>query len=228
MKEPTTMKIRFILSALAIAAVAQAHAYTTIGLKLPPGPVRFDINLDTTFDFAAMSALAAWDQYTGATHLVGRPVSSHNFGLHDGRDEIFWSTDLNLNLDPSVLGVCSISSSNGRTITETDIIMNHAEFWGSYSGPLQSSLGFDINRVLLHEVGHAIGLGHSQDAQAIMSPFINNTWQLTADDIAGATAIYGPTAMPDTGTTFTLLALGIISLAGLKDLIRAHVPAGRL
>lgn len=52
----------------------------------------------------------------------------------------------------------------------------------------------------LHEIGHALGLGHSSDANAIMYFATNTTVDLTADDIAGAQAIYGP---PSTGGGLT-------------------------
>ena len=44
----------------------------------------------------------------------------------------------------------------------------------------------------LHEIGHAIGLGHFSDPNAIMYFATNATINLTPNDIAGAQAIYGP------------------------------------
>ncbi len=54
---------------------------------------------------------------------------------------------------------------------------------------------YDLHLVTLHEIGHSIGLDHSQDPNAIMAPtydqrYANKAW-LQVDDIAGARALYG-------------------------------------
>ncbi|MCI0455515.1 MAG: matrixin family metalloprotease [Gemmataceae bacterium] len=50
----------------------------------------------------------------------------------------------------------------------------------------------DLYSVLLHESGHALGLGHSSQAGAVMYPTISGVFGgLTADDSAGIQAIYG-------------------------------------
>jgi len=49
----------------------------------------------------------------------------------------------------------------------------------------------DLFSVVLHETGHALGLGHSDSPAAVMYPFYKMTSELNADDIAGIQNLYG-------------------------------------
>lgn len=57
----------------------------------------------------------------------------------------------------------------------------------------------DFYTVVLHELGHALGLGHSNDPASVMALYsVRGGAQrtLTSDDIAGIQAIYGPNQTP--------------------------------
>src|SRR5262249_22637130 len=83
----------------------------------------------------------------------------------------------------------------GSTMTEADVLVNNAQSFDSYRGPLQSGT-YDIRRVALHEFGHVLGLAHpdqaGQQVSAIMNSAISNLDTLTLDDIAGVQSLYGP------------------------------------
>ncbi|HBC56268.1 MAG TPA: hypothetical protein DCZ03_03810, partial [Gammaproteobacteria bacterium] len=89
-----------------------------------------------------------------------------------------------------------------------DIHFDTAENWQIGSGP-----GFDIFTVALHEIGHAIGLGHSEEVGAVMGAFYTKVVAgLHADDIAGAQHIYGPAVVPVPAAFWLLLsALGMVA-----------------
>jgi Matrixin/Glucodextranase, domain B len=59
----------------------------------------------------------------------------------------------------------------------------------------------DLYSVTLHELGHALGLGHSDLPSAVMYPYYKMSRTLSADDIAGIQALYGPPTAGQGGGT---------------------------
>jgi len=103
---------------------------------------------------------------------------------------------------------------SGSTMREADVLFNRAQTFNSYRGPLQfpphGTAIADIRRVLLHELGHGLGLNHpdtaGQHVVAVMNSIISDQETLSADDIAGGQSLYGapvattPTPTPGPGT----------------------------
>jgi len=56
----------------------------------------------------------------------------------------------------------------------------------------------DLYSVVLHETGHALGLGHSDNPSAVMYPYYRLQTGLSADDIAGVQALYGKSGQANT------------------------------
>jgi hypothetical protein len=85
-----------------------------------------------------------------------------------------------------------------------DMHLNADESW-SVGGTASGTV--DIYSVALHETGHALGLGHSDDPTAVMYPYYRLQTVLSADDIAGIQALYGANGTsgtpPSTGTGIT-------------------------
>jgi Matrixin len=78
----------------------------------------------------------------------------------------------------------------GFLISDADIVFNSAEAWDIYNGPLRFDGTVEFERVALHELGHALGLDHSDADAAIMRAFVSDTDSLQSDDILGINSIY--------------------------------------
>jgi hypothetical protein len=77
---------------------------------------------------------------------------------------------------------------------------------------------FDVESVALHEIGHIIGLGHSNVPGAVMFPSISpgaTNRSLTPDDSAGAQGLYLPVVGP---TPYVACAVSLVDAGvGAKD-----------
>lgn len=95
-------------------------------------------------------------------------------------------------------------------ILDADIEMNNRDFeWGIVTSPLTQMNTMDVENAMAHEVGHFLGLDHSEaesytgnnhyeDATMYRLTFRSETKrrQLDSDDIAGLCAIYPTTGKP--------------------------------
>ena len=83
----------------------------------------------------------------------------------------------------------SLSNGVPTTIVQSGIVFNSNEAWNVYSGPLDPDV-VDFRRVAVHELGHALGLGHENVIPAIMNPFVSNIEGPLQDDINGVIVLY--------------------------------------
>lgn len=82
----------------------------------------------------------------------------------------------------------------GNTIYDADIYTNTRFSYTSSRETDGCSGEYDIDGIMVHEVGHVIGLGHSSVTGATMYPSVSscnyNNRTLEADDIAGKNDLY--------------------------------------
>jgi hypothetical protein len=100
-------------------------------------------------------------------------------------------------------------------LSEADVVLNANLCWNAYAGPLRPCTAFlsrfpaiDIRRVMLHELGHVLGLEHPDEAGqtvvAIMNSRLSDVDTLMQDDRDGAVFLYSqppPTALARASST---------------------------
>ena len=99
-----------------------------------------------------------------------------------------------------------------------DIHFDIAELWKTGLG----GAGFNIFQVAAHEIGHAIGLGHSNVANSLMGAFYTEAFSgLQQDDIEGAQFIYGaPNSVPEPLTgALMLVGLAMVGVRGRRSIV---------
>ena len=187
----------------------KADAYTLEGPKWPNGStVNMQLSLgnagrtlsdgNTSWNSAVAPALDQWNAVIGGMQFGKVMNSTVSLARGDRFNSMAFSSSVfGQSFGSNTLAVTYYSYS-GSTFLEADILFNTAISWDSYRGSLRSSQ--DIQRVALHESGHALGLDHSSVGTPIMNAYVTNTYTLQSDDIAGAQSLYGPSNSTPTPT----------------------------
>jgi hypothetical protein len=161
----------------------------------------------SSWNVAAAPAIDDWNAQMARIQLAKVMDSTKPVSSGDGINSVsFASTVFGDDFGSGVLAV-TYYLYQGGTFQEADVLFNKAQTFDSYRGDLQfDSQGkciCDIQRVFLHELGHALGLNHPDSAgqhlSAVMNSVVSDLSQLSADDQAGIQFLYGspgPTPTP--------------------------------
>ncbi len=175
-------------------AVLTSHAQTICGTIQPEystlgsrwkGPIHLVLNptgmpAEVTLE-DAQSAIDAWTRYVEVEITLSIDLTATGGNVHDGISVISFGGGQNA----GVLGA-AFNSINGDEITESDIVFYDNE---ALNRPGQ------FTSLLCHEIGHALGLNHSQDQVAMMFPVAHGPERgatLAPDDRSAIQFIYQP------------------------------------
>jgi hypothetical protein len=183
-------------AALLLAPAPETQAFSKIGgsLGVTQRDVRvFDNFADTTANNNTTPSaqypgdlgveLAIWKGITewGSTLFgdgTGDPVGGNQLGNGGANFDAFWAGNASDVGNSNQNIVSAIGSCGGGTLafTETPISdgwrIRFCDNWTWDDGPALIGSRFDLQGVMAHEYGHALGLGHSATGAATMAPSV--------------------------------------------------------
>ena len=206
---------RALLAAAALSGMPTLAAGYAFGTATPDGqsvqqnqvtgnPVIWNIpqqtfvfNFGGGYDDSAVAAMDAWNAVATPLQWSLGSVAAPPCNGGDHINSAGWSTRT---CDHTAFGdAIAVTKRSYEKIgdtwylADTDIVADQSQSWGIYSGPARQNAQ-DFQRVILHELGHALGLDHPDDAgqtvTAIMNSKINDIDSLQKDDRDGITALY--------------------------------------
>ncbi len=165
------------------------------GTPLPGGPSKLFATMDAKFPRSEWvgfieDAFAEWEKVANVNFSTvgdnGAPDGSGN--IQQGSTSF---GDIRIGAFPEGPTLAATTllppKANGGS-NSGDIFLNSDVNW-----QLTSNSGVDLETIVLHEIGHSLGLGHSSDTSAAMFANYSGVREVpTADDIAGVRSIWGP------------------------------------
>lgn len=148
-------------------------------------------------------AFDRWGQLTG---LSFRRVSVSGQAWDDGAPQSFSLNDQSATRGQIRIGMATVDGAgtvlayNFFPISGGDMVMDESEFWASPTNTFRY-----MRNVVMHEVGHGIGLGHvcSASHSFLMEPKLNTSFDgAQHDDVRGAQFHYGDLYEPNPSAAF--------------------------
>jgi hypothetical protein len=183
---------------------------------------------------AVEAALGVWSKGSGLTLRwePGDPAAVPGYRTASGHhNDIFFVEDWNRDAGAIAQTVLSVDLVSNQ-IRDADILFNLAEYEFRALAPGHSAGGpyCDFQEVLTHEIGHALGLSHSQVPEAVMygQGLRGDTSKraLADDDVQGVQALYAAATDEADGGVGCSSASGAPGLAGLAGLLALALRRG--
>jgi len=171
----------------------------------------------TGIDGGVAEATAASNWWNGGgVNPVNAAAGNVVYALGDNRSDIIFDDPLNIcggnclaatttgYYNTGQTGVCTHSNGSTRSvvaITDSDVAFNLAYNYTTPNEPDGCASEIFLDTVTSHEVGHVIGLGHSNTSSAIMYASVAYCSRkvVGSDDLAGRDELYNCTSFPGGG-----------------------------
>lgn len=201
---------KYLIAVICLTLAAQTHAFSlretehgsVIRWKKTSVPIVFDSSLSllgpaVEVEKAIRKAFIAWVDSTGAPvefAFTRGSCDKPGYDASSSNQNCIMAADVDWDNESSDVGATTIVTfkPGSGEIVDADIVFNAREWVWSYddSDPHALSLG----GVAAHEIGHLLGLGHSEVEEATMFPMTRlgetSKVSLHDDDITGAEFLY--------------------------------------
>jgi predicted Zn-dependent protease len=194
MKASNAILVTFALTTAMLAGVRPSLAYSVEGPAWPNGKTTFSYVIpgDGATGPYSTAMKTAMNDWNAATPFKFAPAkkSSNPCAASGANGAGFATTACGQAFGSTVLAI-TFYRYRGKQMTHAGTVFNSKNAFNVYSGRLVRNIT-DFRRVAVHELGHALGLGHENNPAipAIMQPIIGNIEKPTADDIAGVRHLY--------------------------------------
>ena len=156
---------------------------------------------------AALGAITVWNTTSLIVSGVAENVQTYTIG--DGRSDVVFGDPFSICTGGCLAAtyIASYDSSQKEycdglgvvRYTDADVAFNVLGHDFTSTGQTTCSNEYYVETVMSHEIGHVIGLAHSQQTTALMYPFVTacDNKPIAADDLAGRDALYDCSAWCD-------------------------------